>query len=425
MAPKPKGKYKGVPFYVVSTTWLVGRRQPFHSLPFQDNGVVSSDLGREPIEVKIDALVLGDDVRDQRDALLDVFQESGAGMLYTPDTGRINMLPVGKPRIRQTTTELRAARVSMHFIEHVDDAPQLDDLDVGSALQNAARKGRVDVSNSFENPNTGLKIDVSGLVDATNLSVLDDALQGMRAINGAVSSVLAAPGNLAAQIDAVSREVAFLLDSPSRLMASFDGAFELLAAAVNRVFTGGTEIDQADAVAVASLPLRRGRTGFQAATEMLTLGEGVPDVPDIDTPERDDQRDSQLAIQRHMQASALLNLADVITDTPFDSADDALDMRDLLANGLADLAESEPDLDAELAKSLKSTASLVAQHLTNVAGRLPDVVDHTPAMTLPAEVIAFGLYGDPERAEEIVQRNPLIRHAGGVPGGVTIKVESA
>ena len=62
--------------------------------------------------------------------------------------------------------------------------------------------------------------------------------------------------------------------------------------------------------------------------------------------------------------------------------------------------------------------------MTDLAGRLPNEVEHTPADTLPIERVAYNLYGDPERSEEILLRNPDVSHPGFIPGRVALKVLS-
>jgi hypothetical protein len=248
----------------------------------------------------------------------------------------------------------------------------------------------------------------------------------MRAINGAIASVLNVPAGFAQQIDAISRQAGELIQTPRRLFDAIDGALELITAATRRVLgPNGADLDLDDVgLSVSSLSLRRGASLFRAIGPLSTLGEDSVAVPDIDTVERNEQRDGQRALKRHTRGSGLLNAADAAADMPLDSAADALALRDLLVTALVDLSESEPDLDAPFAAALKNAAAAAHAHLTAVAGRLPTVVQYTPADTLPVEVIAWTLYADPERAEEIALRNPHVKHPGFVPGKQAIEVRS-
>ncbi len=425
MAAKPKGSFRGAPFYVKSHRTGFGRRQPRHALPFQDKGAASVDLGRTPREFELTAVVIGADYKAARDALIKALEAPGPGTLVHPEHGRINVTVDEKNTIAEDTSEGGQATISIRATEHFDQPPsKTSALDTASALKAAAKAGRLASKDSFSNPITGLKNLVSDVVAATQLEILDDVLNDMRAINGAVSSVLAAPGALAAKIDDISRNAALLMASPGRLFDAIDGALEQIANAATRIFgSNGEDVDQLDVVDVSSMPLRRGKTLARAVDPVADMG-ARPAVPAIDTQDRRDEADQQRAMQRHFRASGLFNLADAAATCPQDSADDALALRDSLAGALAALSESEPDLDAPVATALKRCAALVMQHLNEVAGPLPTVMEYTPATTLPAEVIAYNLYGDAERADEIVLRNPTIKHPGMVPGGVVLEVAS-
>jgi prophage DNA circulation protein len=424
LAPKPQGKFREASFYVLSHDTTFGRRSASSALPFQDRGVASFDLGRSPREFSMSVCVLGNDYRTARDALIEALEAPGPGILVHPEHGRVSVIVESKIKISESTATQQMATIAFRATETFDQPPGVASLDTASVLKSAVKGGRLAAATSFENPITGLKAAVGDFVAAAHLDVLDNVLNDMRAVNGAISSVLSIPGGFAAQIDAISRQASDLLQTPRRLFDSIDGAFELIAAAARRVFgPNGADIDADDiAVVATSLPLRRGTTLFRAVEPTAELGSDSPPVPDIDTEERRDQAAGQLAMQRHFRASGLMNLANTAADVPLDSAVDALALRDVLVDSLITLAESEPDMDADLVAALKNVAATAHSHLTAVAGRLPSIVTYTPQDTLPIEVIAWQLYADPERADEILLRNPQIDHPGLVPGKLPLEV---
>lgn len=421
--PKPKGAFRGAKFYVLSHRTRVGRRQPTHALPFQDKGAASTDLGRAPRVFSLTVCVIGADYRTARKALIDALEKKGPGLLIHPEHGRVNVTVGDHSEISESTEQGGMATVSITATEAFDQPAQVPSVDTGSALKSAAKAGRLAAKDSFKNPKTGLKTLVSDIVAAMQLDTLNTVLADMRSVNGMVSSVLAQPGMLAAKIDDISRTAEQLLNTPQRLADSLDGAFEQIGNACKRIFgSNGEDIDQADAVDASALSLRRGKTLARAVGPIADLGSSIPDGPDVDTQDRRDEQDSLNALRRHSRALGLFNLADAAAEAPFDSADDALEVRDALADALVTLAESEPDLDAPLANALKRCASAVMQHLSVP---MPSVVGYTPATALPAEVIAYLLYADPERADEIVLRNPQIKHPGLIPAAQEIQVLSA
>ena len=423
--PKPKGSFRGAGFYTESHSTKAGHRHSTHALPFQDKGALHVSLGRAPRQFNITGVLVGPDYRTARDALMKAFELPGPGLLVHPEHGRVlALVDIQSVNFTEETSALDTCKVAFTAIESAEKPPQVAALDTASALKASAKLGRDIAGTSFENPATGLKSAISDFVKAAHLDVLDNVLTDIRSINGAIASLLAVPVGFAAQIDSISRELATLINTPRRLFDAINETLGLLAQATRRILgPDGREIETSDADAT-SLSLRRGKVQLRAVAPMATLGSASRPVPDIDTEERRDQAQGQRAIQNHMRAAGLLALADAVADAPFDSAQDAGAVRDALANALADLADTEPELDAPLVAALKNTASAVLQHLNEVAGKLAEVVTYTPADTLPIEVIAWTLYADAERADEIWLRNPSIKHPGLVAGKVDLEVRS-
>lgn len=427
--PKPKWSFRGVGMHVVSHSTVVGRRQDTHGLPFQDKGARHVDIGRAPTVIEITVLVAGEAYPSGRDALIDAFQEPGAGLLTGhPKFGRL-LVTVGKtPRIVESTEAGGTCTITFTATEDAEKPQSSPSLDTGGNLKSLAKKGLELSKTSFENPVTGLKGAVSDFVAAAHLDVLDEVLSDIRKVNAAIASALSVPGAFAAQLDAISRELANLLDTPGRLFDAFAGALELIGQATHRLLGPDGEDVESDELTTSSAPLRRvkGSYGsfYGAIGPVATLGSALPAVPDIDTEERRDQTAGQLAITRHFRGAGLLSFAAASVDHRYDSAADARAVRDALSQALSDLADSEPDMDAGLANAFRDTAAAVIAHLTAVAGTLAEVVTYYPPDTLPAEVIAYTLYGDAERAEEIVARNPAVRHPGMVQGKVGLEIRS-
>lgn len=424
--PKAKGSIRGVPFYTVSHHTRVGRRTSTYALPFQDKGVISVDMGRAPGKMRIDAFLLGDDLDKQVRALREAVETEGPALLVHPRWGRVNVIVGDDIEISESTAELREARISFVCEEAADQPQQSPSFDTASSLLNAAKNARAAASLSFKNPLTGLVNDISDFVDAANLNVLNDALRGLQQINGAINSVLSIPGAFAAQIDAISREAADLLKTPQKLFDALDACFASLAASVNRIADGNDSDVELTDLAFTAAPLNRTRGSrgslvgsIQAAS---TLGGGVPDVPEIDTSERRAQRQGQRALQNHIRAIGLINFAEGSTKARYDSAKDARAVREALAGALSTLANVEPDLDTALSDSLLTLAAASSRHLTALAGTAGEVTSYTPQDTLPIEVLAYVLYGDSERADEMLARNPEIAHPSFVQGKVAIEV---
>jgi prophage DNA circulation protein len=123
-----------------------------------------------------------------------------------------------------------------------------------------------------------------------------------------------------------------------------------------------------------------------------------------------------------VRAAAVVETSLVLTQLSFESADEAADARDLMTE-LGDTVVADPLIDRDLFVALEDVRATLSEHLTRTGQNLPAITTFTPPETMPALVIAWELYGDITRANEIIDRN-RIRHPNFVPGGVPLEVLS-
>ncbi len=64
-----KGSFRGIPFFVDSSSAGFGRRNVLHEYPLRDTPY-AEDLGRAQKEFTVEATVIGDDYLRKRDALI-------------------------------------------------------------------------------------------------------------------------------------------------------------------------------------------------------------------------------------------------------------------------------------------------------------------------------------------------------------------
>jgi prophage DNA circulation protein len=60
--------------------------------------------------------------------------------------------------------------------------------------------------------------------------------------------------------------------------------------------------------------------------------------------------------------------------------------------------------------------------ITTRGADLSRLCEVTAGADIPALVLAQRLYGDAAREDDVLERNPAIRHPGFVPGGLILKV---
>lgn len=411
MASKGKGSFRGIPFLTVDHELTGGRMQPTYAMPYQDNGARSIDLGRGPRRYSIKCFVAGDDYRVDANKLLEALEAPGPGILIHPVYGRVLVVMSRDSfRLHESTTRLRVVDFSFDCTEAFEEGvTKQQPIDTAGAVRSSVSKGVQVVSDVFSNPRTGLKQpSISDFVQQAHLDVLDGVMDELRTINGAVSAVTSIPTGFASQINTISTEMSQLIQTPALLAASLRETMEDISESINRVVdSNGVErfVSELEGIGTIFNRTKGSKGSLFSVVGLYSAMGSAPEVPDIDTPARQEQRQGQTAIQLMVRSTGLLSLAATSLDARFDSARDVREVRDKLSGALRDLADGDLEPDVQLSVALKDTAAKLIQHLTRVAGSLADIGTFIPPSTIPAEVIAFNLYGDAERADEVILYN--------------------
>jgi hypothetical protein len=110
-----RGSFRGVAFTVISHRTSAGRRLAEHRFAQRDLGY-QEDLGRQDRVFTLEAYLVGDDVADQRDRLLQALETPGPGELIHPWYGRL--WAVARPTdIAESRQERRRVTVTLTFVE--------------------------------------------------------------------------------------------------------------------------------------------------------------------------------------------------------------------------------------------------------------------------------------------------------------------
>lgn len=417
-----KGSFRGVPFVTVDHELSGGRRQTTYATPYNNNGAISTDLGRAPRKYRINGFVAGDTFRSQAHALLDALEASGPGTLIHPVYGRLLCFVGDDVSVKESSNEGRLVRFSFAVTEARDTSPSKPPERTVTAVKQAAANVQDIAADVIEDPKRGLiEPPIADWIQDHYAEILSDVLDKARQINGLVSTVTSVPSGIAAYIDTLSTEVAQILVAPGRIGSSFLLVFEQISQAVNRIKAAPgsnegyvSEVDPPDEPA----PRVTGSRG--SLTELITAYTSLAEAPPVlgDTPARVEQRQGQIALQTTLRAMALSTAAEAALNCRYDSAQDIRSVRSLLTNALRTLANGEPEPDQELADALRDLASKVSQHLTALAGARTTYETMT---ILSAEVIAHRLYGDCEFADELAWANKL-PNPGVVPAFALLEV---
>lgn len=384
------GKFRNAPFLFGSTDAELGRRVQLHEYPGRDLPF-AEDLGRKARRWSLELYVLGRDYMAARDALIAALEQPGPGALVHPYLGSLQVVVIEARGPRESTREGGLARFSVTFAEAGDN---LYPSGVANSSQNVSDKAQL--SNAQIRADFSYRFSISERPDYVATAaeqLISRAMATISQVSNAFPAVPAEAVKFVRGLGQASGGIAGLIRQPADLAAAI----------------GGLVID------LARLP-ERPKNAINAYRVLGQFGQAEAVVP-RNTPTRRQQSDNQAAVLALVHQSALVAAAEVASGLDYDSYQEAIGLRDELADRLDEEMSTASDPVFFALQDLR--AALVR----DLSGRpeLARLVRYTPAATLPALVVAYQLYGDAGREAEIVSRNRL-RHPGFVPGGQALEV---
>ncbi len=384
--------FRGAAFQVEASDSAHGRRTALHEYPLRDKPF-SEDLGRKSRQINLEAIVIGDNYMGARDALISALEQPGLGRLVHPYFGEMQVSVADYGHVRESTKEGGMARITLAFVESGDVIYPSSTTDTSTATNNAADAASTTAVDSFAGGFT-----ISGLPAFASLSALGtitEALGQVRALARFPLGDILGRGILEGLIGALDDGASSMLNAPSTLGQSI---FDVVTALRT------TAPDAATAVA----PL--------VALAAFTPAQTLP-VPFTST--RVTEAANRAAIVALVRTAAITEAARAIADMDFDSYDQAQAVLGTVLAPIDTLLDATTD-DTVYA-AVNTLRATVARDVATRGANLARIVRYTPPATLPALVIAYGLYEDPERDVDILTRNNIAR-PGFVPSGQSIEV---
>ena len=401
--------FRGVPFYVKSAQPTVGRRVTLHEYPQRDK-CYTEDLGQKDDAFTVEAFVLGPDYDKSRDALIDVLKRRGAGDLIHPYYGRKTVTLISPARISESPEEGGTAKFSLDFVEAGENEQPSSRTDTASVVDARADEANTAVCNDFtkshsldKQPNfveagaLNIAKNVSSTIDSIrkslvpNLSVLTTVTAAASRVMGSINALIRAPAAYAQSVLGMIGQLRALALSPLTALKSYRGLFDY----------GGKH------------------PKIRAAT-----------------PARIRQSTNQTTMAALVRRVALVEAARTASQIAFPTYDQAVAIRDELATRLDDEAagivpapvgNGDPEtmtieVSDPVYQAMTALRIALVRDITERAIDAPRVTSTTLPSTLPALVAAYRIYGDATREDDLLNRNPVIRHPGFVPGGIALEV---
>jgi len=383
------GSFRGVEFFIESHDFGGGRRKVDHEFPERNEGR-SEDLGKAIAKFSLSVYVLGDDYFAKRNRLLDALETKGSGELVHPYFGR-KVVQVGAVSIRETAKEGRIARFTFECTETRDPRfPDSADDNIQNTIDGA--DNLLTQSINFFESIFSVANQAAHVVDGATQNI-DDAMDFMEDSIKKFTSPIA---NLTFAIRKLKGASAALSRLPGQLAQRVSDVF-------NDLFDAFSDNPEAAQLILGNFATLL----FQPVN--------------VTTQSRSKQAVNQAAVQNLFKQQAHSFEAKAAVAIAYTNVAQAIRVRDSVVEQL-DLQLEVEDLGDDLFQAIKDLVSPLVKALPPL--NIGTIIEIVPTKTTPAIVIAYNLYQDLDREQEIIDQNN-VSHPGFVPGGVAIEVASA
>lgn len=377
---------------VTADTEGLGRRAEPHEFPFRDTGFVE-DFGKQTPTYTFDAFVTW----AQRGPLVDACRDEGPGQLIHPIWGERTVICTGCVA-REATSHVGVTYLTLSFVDAGQNRFPGVVVNTKAKVESTGETARAATRDTLVER---FPTEAPQWVNDAAVGRVDEVAAALERARALV------PGSVGlAEFNALARA----LDDPASLIASPS----LLATTLSSTIQGlaGLSTDP-----LSTLRMVRGFIQDLSSTfTTISAQSGTS---------RDVHRQQQDAIQRLALRSAVIEGAVATRIVPLSSYQEAAAQRTATVELFDDEldAAGERDDDQALA-ALLGLRTQVLEDLRVRGAALATVRTITLSASVPAVVLAYQLYGDPDRGDEIVARN-RVRHPTFLPAAVPLEVLSA
>ncbi|CAI8805431.1 DNA circularization N-terminal domain-containing protein [Pseudomonas sp. IT-P74] len=427
--------FRGVPFFVESADSTHGRRQAVHEHAQRDVPY-TEDLGRKAREFSVSGYLIGLEYQTQRDELIKACETAGPGVLVHPYRGEMTVECRGLG-VSESTNDGGMCLVKLTFLEAGEasyPSAKTDTVNAisskGNAVTDAAERGFVsdflttgfpayvaqsaaeglaELGEFMAAPGLSFSDDLQAASDfyqqakglaSDAFSLVQQPLQMVSRITGLIGSIRSAFGSnafsmLTSLFDRSPSSYSGSTTTPSRQQQATN------ALAVNALVRQ-VAVAEASKAAVVTQTTVTAASGLTQTAGTSTQTAGAPTQTSI-TPGRTASTPTQT----------------FSTPTVYDSYQAAIKVREELVDRIDTESEATPNDQVYVALSDLRTS--VVQAVPNPEQDLARIVQYVPRETLPSLLVAYQIYGDAGRADEITKRNEP-RHPGFLMGGNQLEV---
>lgn len=385
--------FRGVPFYISATEEEGGRRGTLHEYPGADVPYFE-DTGLKGPKHSIEAFVIGADYMAARDQLKKALNQNGPGALVHPYLGT-RQVACPNFRLREARSDGGLAKFSIDFVETGRNTQPASAVDTRGRLLDTGGTTMGSLGDSFAEDFSldGLPdFDVSPLADAVAdfSKGFDAELQPFAAGAGLSDDGLAAVRSAGGMLRGVAGDADGLLADPPQLAGQLVDALGQVSGAI-----GGSR--------VTDMFIRR--AGLVRPAAAITSGGQIA-------------AGALAVFQRRLSLTGAIR---AVANESFESRDSAVARLNGLSSAVLREATAAADAGsyAQHVALMDARGAMVEDLTTRSASLRPLMTVEAPA-PLPADVMAYHLYGDATRAPEIAVRNGARNPLFIVPGSVQV-----
>jgi prophage DNA circulation protein len=407
--------FKGVGFSCMRTRDGAQRDVQRHQYPYV-NGEDTEDLGRDGIQSDMLVVFWGPDYEKKLQELVAVLEEPGPGELIHPIYGSIPLAQLLDYTIDHDADNTDSCRVSLQFLHTKPGSPFF----VRSLpAQQAA------VSRQYKDDGIGAGVEAwaKRVKDMTSLSGITGRLNSMRStMSRVLSAIRSVTNGTSTVLDLIDFPRAFASDLSSGLSGLIDlrgfsresrvSDWKSVKSVFNDVVLLPVSVSNGD------LPASFAGGGVASAPVAPTPGGGQVDATRPIPIASEDLKPIEAVVKVQVAGELIETAGDILgqeaerpTLSPADIETIVNDVRDAVQTAIDAHREIYPiDESRPIAEPLKSAALAIQEIGAAIIETRPPLGRHTVAAPTNLHLLAFHLYGDYRRAEELSRLNPRLRN---------------
>lgn len=409
--------FEDIPIEIETLEYGAGReRKIVRAINYK--GANYQDLGVLPRTFTLTFSIYGDNYHEKRDRMLALFETPGPYRMKIWQFGELKVIPTAKPTLRETRDALGKCSCSLPVMVDNENnfetkLPKVSSLAVVSSIKAA---NMAIFASSFEKPKGSY---LNGLT--SGITKVTTTLAG---ISGKIGGIVGNLETAGAQINLFKDSAQDLLNTPNRfangIATVLGAAFGLLRFAKNAVEEAPGFLTR-PLVSVAQTAIDGLTDLFEIEPESFEAGQ----YKGGDAVQAKVQKQALALMFGLIRVQALAEVASFFLgpDRDFRTASEVEMARDRWLKLSRDLRFSQ-NLPTGVFSQLTSLEAEVYRAMTDLANTLPRSVTLVLKKNRPSLVLAWELYADASKHEEILSLNPTADVPLKLPAGVELTVLS-